>query len=983
MVACAGAAQTSAKRPITHRDYASWKNIQNQKLSPDGKFLGYALFPQEGDGVFVVRNLTTGAEVQEPIGAKPAPAPPNPLAEIMPELDKPTDKGITVGYSSDSRFLVFTTFPTKAETDKAKREKKKPEEMPKGGLVVMNLESGAVTRAERVKSFQLPDRNDRWLVYVKEPVPEKKAKPEEKDETKKDDDKKKKEFGGDLVVRDLRDGADWTFADVTDFTITKDGGVVVYTVSSKKEETNGVYALRLDRPGSTTWAQDSSAPEVLLSGKGKYAKLTWDDRQMQLAFISDREDQVLKPAKFSLYRWDMKSAPTVLVAPAAAGIQKDYVVNEKGAVSFSRDGKHLFFGVSMYEPEKPKDETLDDDKASADLWSWHDDHVQSMQKVRLEADKIRSYKAVVHLDTKKSVQFGEPAMMDVVPSEDGLWAVGIDNREYRPIFEYGSSEHYSDSYLISTVTGEKKVIAKKHVGTFRWSPDSRYVLNYDGKDWWSTAVPSLVKTNLTEKLGVKFGEEDDDHPDLPPAYGVASWTRDAKYVLIYDRYDIWQISPDGKFAKNLTAGAGRKDKIEFRYVRMNPDSKEPEDKWIDSTKPLLLKAENEETRDSGFYRTRIDAAEPPQKLMFAANAFSNPVKAKDKDLLVFTESRFDEYPDLRIADLDFKDVKKVSDANPQKAKLLWGTSELVSYRNIDGVALKAALYKPENFDPKKKYPMLVYLYEKLSQNVNQFVDPKPGHSINISYYVSNGYLVLTPDIVYTVGHPGQSALKCVLAAIDSVVDKGYVDEKAIGIQGHSWGGYQIAYMVTQTNRFRAAAAGAPVSDMISAYNGIRWGSGLPRQFQYEHSQSRIGGTIWEYPLRYVENSPIFAADRVQTPLLMLHNDADDAVPWYQGIEYFLALRRLGKEVYMFSYNGEPHGLRRRADQKDYTGRLQQFFDHFLKGTPAPDWMLTGIPYMKKEDEKIRFALDNYGPEKQEQNAEQPAKAGEKPAGNAP
>src|SRR6185369_2338153 len=219
-------------------------------LSPDGKFLGYAVFPQEGDGVFVIRNLTTHAEVQEPIGAKPAPAPPNPLAEIMPELDKPTDKGITVAYSADSRFIVFTTFPTKAETDKAKREKKKTEEMPTGGLVVMNLESGAATRAERVKSFQLPDRNDHWLVYVKEPVPEKKAKAEEKDETKKDEDKKKKEFGGDLVVRDLRDGAERTFADVTDFTVTKDGAVVVYTVSSKKEETSGVYALRLDRPGS-------------------------------------------------------------------------------------------------------------------------------------------------------------------------------------------------------------------------------------------------------------------------------------------------------------------------------------------------------------------------------------------------------------------------------------------------------------------------------------------------------------------------------------------------------------------------------------------------------------------------------------------------------------------------------------------------------------------------------------------------------------
>jgi len=264
------------------------------------------------------------------------------------------------------------------------------------------------------------------------------------------------------------------------------------------------------------------------------------------------------------------------------------------------------------------------------------------------------------------------------------------------------------------------------------------------------------------------------------------------------------------------------------------------------------------------------------------------------------------------------------------------------------------LYKPENFDPSKKYPMMIYLYERLSQNVNTFVRPAPGHSINITYYVSNGYLVLTPDIVYTTGHPGQSALKCVLPAIQAVVDKGFVNREAIGIQGHSWGGYQTAYMLTQTNVFRAAEAGAPVANMISAYDGIRWGTGLPRQFQYEKTQSRIGGTIWEYPLRFIENSPIFMVDRVTTPLLILQNDADDAVPWYQGLELFLAMRRLGKEVYLFDYNGEPHHINRRPNQKDYTVRLQQYFDHFLKGAPEPEWMQKGIPYIDRDQEKEKF-----------------------------
>jgi dipeptidyl aminopeptidase/acylaminoacyl peptidase len=391
-------------------------------------------------------------------------------------------------------------------------------------------------------------------------------------------------------------------------------------------------------------------------------------------------------------------------------------------------------------------------------------------------------------------------------------------------------------------------------------------------------------------------------------------------------------------------------------MRLVPSESDPRDRWIDPAKPALFHAENLKTWQSGFFRGSLEGSEPKQ-LLLANKSFAMPVKARDADVYLLTAQSFSEFPDLAVTDGAFKELRKVSHANPQQAQLIWGRSEVVPFKNADGVPLTAALYKPENFDPKKKYPMLVYIYEKLTQNVNHFVDPRPMHSINFSYYVSNGYLVLTPDIVYTTGYPGQSALKCVIPAIQAVVDRGIVDENAIGIQGHSWGGYQIAYMVTQTNRFRAVAAGAPVANMISAYDGIRWGSGVPRQFQYERTQSRIGGSIWQYPARYIENSPIFWADRVQTPVLLLHNDGDDAVPWYQGIEYYLALRRLGKEVYLFVYNGEPHGLRKRPNQKDYTIRLQQYFDHFLKGAPAPEWMQKGVPFIQKE----RTALSELGP----------------------
>jgi dipeptidyl aminopeptidase/acylaminoacyl peptidase len=416
-------------------------------------------------------------------------------------------------------------------------------------------------------------------------------------------------------------------------------------------------------------------------------------------------------------------------------------------------------------------------------------------------------------------------------------------------------------------------------------------------------------------------------------------------VLLYDRFDIWRVGTAEASAVNLTGGEGRKENVSFRVVR-NERAGGP-DRGVDSAKPLLLRAENQVTRDTGFYRTTLDANTPPVKLVMEPKNFAPAIKAKNADVYVTAASTFSEFPDLLVSDGSFHDFKKVTDLGSQMQSFTWGTSELIHFESSDGVPLQGTLYKPENFDPKKKYPLLVYIYERLTQNVNLFVEPKPMDSINVSLYVSNGYLVLEPDITYKLGYPGQSALNCVLPAVQEVVDRGFVNEKAIGIQGHSWGGYQVAYMVTRTNRFRAVEAGAPVANMISAYDGIRWGPGLPRQFQYEHTQSRIGGTPWEYPLRFIENSPIFMADRITTPVLMIHNDADDAVPWYQGIEFYLALRRLGKEAYMFTYNGEPHHVRRRPNQKDYAIRMKQYFDFYLKGEAKPEWMEKGIPYIDR------------------------------------
>ena len=970
----------ATRRPLTHQDYDSWHSIQAPQISQDGKFVAYAYMAQDADSEIVVRNVASGTEWRAARGYRPPVPPPDDSIPNFGELIAAQGRLSRPVFTADSRFVVFSIEPAKADLNKAKKEKKRPDDMPKNALGMMDVSNGQIARVERVKSFQVPEDGAGFIAYLLEakaatpPEGSRGSGPAAREGAGGNENAaqpagprggapaqrgaKKKEYGTDLVLRNTNTGAERTFNDVLDYTLSKDARTLVYTVASKNEESNGVYVAL---------TEGDAAPVSLLAGKGKYQKLTWDEDQTELAFISDRDDQESKQAKFKVYLWERGSGAAVkegtdrnhasttvpmvateIVSSSSPGFRKDFIVSDKAALNFSLDGARLFLGASPPpDPEKSADEDIPaDEKVLVDLWHWKDDYIQPMQKVRAEQERSRSYRAVYAVKDKKFVQLADEKMESVTLSNDGRLGIGRDDRAYRVTNDYDPG--MSDVYLVNTTDGTRKQIGRKQRFGASLSPTAKYALYFDGKDWNSYSVADGRTVNLTRSLGVNFFNEDNDTPELPNSYGVAGWSKDDRDVLIYDRFDIWQVSPDGSGAKNLTDGVGRRDHLQFRYVRLDP-----KERSIDPARPLLLHAENQDTRDSGFYRDRINGG-LPEKLLMGAKDYNNPTRAKNADVLMFTASRFDEFPDIWITGGDFKNPKKVSNGDAQRAGFNWGTGELVSFRNTDGVALQGLLLKPDNFDPKKKYPMIVYIYERLSQGLHAWRSPGPGTSINPTYYVSNGYLIFMPDIVYTTGYPGPSALKCVLPGIQAVVDKGFVDEKNIGIQGHSWGGYQIAYMVTQTNRFKAAEAGAAVANMTSAYSGIRWGSGLPRQFQYEHSQSRIGGSLWEYPMRYLENSPLFHIDKVQTPLLLINNDEDDAVPWYQGIEFYLGLRRLNKEVYMFSYNGEKHGLRRRINQKDYTRRLQEFFDHFLKGAPAPEWMQKGIPYLQREKEKEQY-----------------------------
>jgi dipeptidyl aminopeptidase/acylaminoacyl peptidase len=696
-------ASAQSKHPLTHQDYDGWHNIQNQALSSDGRFLAYGIFPQDGDGEVVVRNLQTGTEWRQPAGARPLPAPNLESDEPLPPVN------ITISFTPDSHFVVFSVFPPKADTDKAKREKKRADDMPKNGMVIMDLSSGTAVRIDRVRNFQIPEKVGGVFAYLREPEPARPgagrggapaegAAPAVPGAGGGAGRGARREFGSDLVLRNLATQAERTFADALAYTLSKDGTSFVYAVASHKEDTNGLFVVIVGT---------DAAPRALLSGPGKYTRLTWDFDQTKLAFLSDRDDAKSKQAKNKLYLWDRKvDTPIEAASSVSHGIHDGFVISDKGAIAFSHDGKHVFFGVAPPDPPEadPANEILAEDKVNGDLWHYRDEHIQPMQKVRATQDRNRTYRAVYHIAEKQTVQLGDLNMAEITPTEDGMWALGVDPRPYVQMEEYDSN--YSDYYLVNTMTGERRSLLTKHTGAPQWSPDGKHLLYFADKNWNSISIPDGKITNLTGKLSVKFWREDTDTPGVPPPYGSAGWTRDGKYALLYDEFDVWQMSPDGE-AVNLTAGTGRAAHLEFRHTRAAMDARDPEARWIDSSQPLLLRATNTDTFDTGFYRARVGTSTAPQKLIFAAKAFTAPVKAKDADVLVLSASTFEEFPDLLITDSNFSKLQKVTNANPQQAQVNWGTAEMIHFLNDDGVPLKGILFKPENFDPNKKYPMIV------------------------------------------------------------------------------------------------------------------------------------------------------------------------------------------------------------------------------------------------------------------------------------
>jgi dipeptidyl aminopeptidase/acylaminoacyl peptidase len=884
---------TQNKKPITIEDYDQWKTISRQKISNDGKWLVYVLKPNVGNGEIVIKSLDSEKEYKKINGDRP-------------EL------------SNDSKWVAYTILPEDSLDDDEKKKIKN-----KMGLV--NLETGSTTEVDSVAGFSFSE-DGRWFVYM---LFEKK---EKKNGKNKEEEKKEKKPGTSLILKNLDSGIEEEIKFVSNHSMDKDSKYLVYSVSAEEDEQDGLYARELKENGNLI---------ILNKGKGKNLKLSWSEDNKKLAFVSDKDDTNSEIPLFDLSIWNTsKENIEKLINSPEVSFPEGMVISENDTLLWSKDGKKLFFGIA---PKRKKELSENEKKKlpDVDVWHWKDIQIQPQQKKDARQNRKRAYRAVYHFDSKKTVPLGGKDFPRVSPSPDGKWAYAISQKKYFDAIPW-RFPNFQDVYITNTKDGSKTAVLEKAFFRGTWSPKSRYIVYYHEKHWFLYDVKSEKTVNLTKDMDIPFWNIDDDHPDTKRSYGGGYWLKDDEGVLINDKYDIWMFKiKDLKNPVNITGGAGRKENSVFRYVRLDR-----EEKFIDPDKDMLLSFNDRKTKATGYFKLRLGDNRPVE-LIKMDKRISSLQKAKNADKYVMTIQTFEEFPNIYLTDDSFKNITKVTDANPQQKDYLWGSNELIEWFSMDGIPLQGVLTYPANYQKGKEYPMVVYIYEKLSNVMYTHFIPLANHRFNATVFASNGYAVFKPDIVYDIGHPGQSSIKCIVPGIQKIIEMGIADPKRIGLQGHSWGGYETAYIITQTDLFAAAISGAPVSNMTSAYGGIRWGSGLSRQFQYERTQSRIGGSLWEFPELYMENSPLFFLDRVTTPVLILHGDDDGAVPWYQGIELFVGLRRLGKEAIMLQYNNEPHHLRKKKNKYDFTRRMWEFYEYYLREKPAAEWIKSGVEYLEK------------------------------------
>ncbi|RYY55944.1 MAG: S9 family peptidase, partial [Chitinophagaceae bacterium] len=768
------------------------------------------------------------------------------------------------------------------------------------------------------------------------------------------------EAGTELVVRNLATGAEKTFRNVNSYLLHKKGAALVFRQTAAGRDSTAKQAVVL-------YDVQVAKADTISYGGNDFKNFAFSEDGQQLAYVAERDAKPKELLKFYKlwYHQSGQDSARLLADKSTVGMTIGMTVSEFGRLEFSKSGRRLFFNTAAIQPAK--DTTLVEiDLAKLDVWHYNDDYLQTVQLTRLTRDLQQNYLAVYDFGSASLQQLATEKIPQVYQTGDG------DGEHFIAITDYGNriesqwtGNTKKDLYLINVKTGEPRLVKKSLSGVINpsyISTTGNYVLWYDYKAknyfLYSAATDSAV--NLTAKIKVKLYDEDHDSPSDPTPYGVMGWLQGDSAVFISDRYDIWKITTSGSYkTESLTRNNGRSTRTTYYPLVRDNDKK-----FYSSADKVLFRKFNSVSKDAGFAMISIDGSSftelPVLDHKFSMPSFIAKQQVADNGNFVVTRESYVKSPDLYLMQVPAAALagpakptaalmeKQLSSINAQQKEYNWGTAELYKWTTFKGKPSEGIIYKPEDFNPARKYPVILYFYEKLTDGLYGYIPPAPTPSrLNISFFVSRGYIVFAPDISYTIGHPAASAYDYIVSAAKDLTRHAWVDAKNMGIQGQSWGGIQVAQLIAMTDMFKAAWAGAPVANMTSAYGGIRWESGVTRQFQYEQTQSRIGATLWQKPELYIESSPLFHLPKVKTPLVIMANDADGAVPWYQGIELFTGMRRLGKKVWMLNYNGEAHNLVQRRNRKDIQIREQQYFDWLLKGEKPAVWITDGVPAVKK------------------------------------
>ncbi|MBK8311710.1 MAG: S9 family peptidase [Chitinophagaceae bacterium] len=968
------------KKPLDHTVYDGWQSIGERMISNDGKWVVYSINPQEGDNELVIQSSDATYK------------------KVVP-------RGYNATITEDSRYAIFKIKPFFADTREGKIKKKKADDMPKDSFAIVELGKDSVWKLPKVKNYKTPEKEAGWVAYHLEKAIEKKEtakKPESSDKKiadslsrvidslynviesmpkkkkkNKDDDEEiifsellitnytdadgdetptgPTDAGTDLVVRNLYDGKEKTFKNVLEYQFSKKGKQLLIEQAKNPKDS-------LSKASVFVYNLDKAATTVLSNGGNEFKNFSFSEDGSQVAYVAERDAKPKELQKFYklwYYKNGMDSA-TMLVDKNSVGMELGMTVSEHANLSFSKSGSRLFFGTAPIQA--PKDTTLIDiDLVKLDVWHYNDDYLQPVQLRRLQRDLQTSYLAVYDFNDNSLQQLETEEIPTVYQTNegDGSQFVGVTDFGKR-IESQWTGTTKKDIYAINVKDASKKLVKKDLDGFISpqlVSPTGKYIMWYESKAKNYFAWDGTITKNITANIKFPLWDEEHDSPSDPPPYGVMGWYKNDSLLFVYDQYDIWEINPSNSFnVKNITNG--REKNEAYRYLKTDN-----EEKFIALPPVKWLKFTNKITKSEGLAHLGITTNNKLTVLREYKDKYqlTSFLKSKNGEETVILKESYTESPNLyssvaenstshgiRITPYNYSFPTKLSSINPQQKDYNWSTAELYKWKAFDGKMSEGVLYKPEDFDSTKKYPMIMYFYETHSNTLHDYIDPTAtGSRLNISFFVSRGYVVFSPDIHYTTGKQSKNTYDYVVSAAQSLAKKKWIDGANIGIQGQSWGGIQVAQLITMTNMFKAAWAGAPFAKMTSAYGGIRWGTGVTRQFQYEKTQSRIGATLWERPDLYIANSPLFHLPKVKTPLVIMANDADGAVPWYQGIELFTGMRRLGKKVWMLTYNGEDHNLVQRINKKDISIREQQYFDWLLKGEKPPKWIVDGIPAVKK------------------------------------